>query len=131
MPSFQRLVSSAGSNTVQYVLVGENGQITPLGQPVQTQPQVRTGRERGSSHHDLSYYHYYYYQGKIRDVDLGADSSASAESEPEGVSTTLYSLLYSDDVATFLRSEITQSQSQSECGQMVLINVFFMDIIIP
>merc|ERR1712038_1488946 len=57
-PTIKRLVSSTGSNTVQYVLVGENGQITPLGQPVHT-------------------------QGKIRDVDLGADSSASAESEPE------------------------------------------------
>ena len=42
MASFQRLVSAAGSNTVQYVLVGENGQITPLGQPLHTQPQVRT-----------------------------------------------------------------------------------------
>lgn len=59
-PTIKRLVSAAGSNTVQYVLVGENGQITPLGQPLSTQPQ-----------------------GKIRDVDLGADSSASAESEPE------------------------------------------------
>ena len=47
MASFQRLVSSAGSNTVQYVLVGENGQITPLGQPVQT--QVRPEKvKRGS-----------------------------------------------------------------------------------
>ena len=46
MASFQRLVSSAGSNTVQYVLVGENGQITPLGHPVHT--QVRTVKvERG------------------------------------------------------------------------------------
>ena len=44
MASFQRLVSAAGSNTVQYVLVAENGQITPLGQPVTTQPQVRTVR---------------------------------------------------------------------------------------
>ena len=43
MGSFQRLVSPAGSNTVQYVLVGENGQITPLGQPVHT--QVRTERD--------------------------------------------------------------------------------------
>ena len=80
----------------------------------------------------IHYYHvYYYYQGKIRDVDLGADSSASAESEPEDVSTTYLLLYYSDDVATFLRSEITHSQSQSERRQMVLINVFFMDIIIP
>ena len=105
------------------MLVGENGQITPLGQPVHTQVRPGGARERNDQK--------YSYQGKIRDVDLGADSSASAESEPEDVSTTLYSLLYSDDVATFLRSEITQSQSQSECGQMVLINVFFMDIIIP
>lgn len=59
-PIIKRLVSSGGSGTVQYVLVGENGEITPLGHPVL---------------HNT--------QGKIRDVDLGADSSASAESETD------------------------------------------------
>ena len=84
MASFQRLVSPAGSNTVQYVLVGENGQITPLGQPVHT--QVRPASQPVWSQRILCFV----FQGKIRDVDLGADSSASAESEAEDVSTDSY-----------------------------------------
>ena len=54
----------------------------------------------------------YSFQGKIRDVDLGADSSASAESEPEDVSTHSHST-HSDDVVTFWRWEITQSLAPS------------------
>jgi len=65
-PTIKKLVNPANANTVQYVLVGENGQITPLGHPV-----LQHIQENPTT------------QGKIRDVDLGADSSASAESETD------------------------------------------------
>ena len=39
-------MSTGGSNTVQYVLVGENGEITPLGHPVLHNTQVSGGEVR-------------------------------------------------------------------------------------
>lgn len=83
------------------MLVGENGQITPLGQPVHT--QVRPGGAREGNDQKYSY------QGKIRDVDLGADSSASAESEPEDVSTN--SLLIAHTQTMLLHSNVERSHS--------------------
>ena len=71
------------------MLVGENGQITPLGHPVLQHVQENTTTQVAVLGRGVQIIVIYYciFQGKIRDVDLGADSSASAESETDDVST--------------------------------------------
>ena len=77
------------------MLVGENGQITPLGHPVlqhiQENPTTQVALMGRCVQIIVIYY--FIFQGKIRDVDLGADSSASAESETDDVSTEKKNLI--------------------------------------